>query len=159
MNTSHRRWPFDTRFLIGTDGSIIGPSSRVLKLFIDPRGYPRFTRYVGAGHWTQHFVHVAVCKTFHGPRPPGHEVAHGNGIQLDCSAANLSWKTPRENEADKIAHGTRMQGEGHHQHKLTEADVRAIRTSSETNTALGKQYGVARVTIAYARAGKTWRHI
>ena len=71
-------WPTDPRFLIGSDGSIIGPSGRPLTLFVAKRtGYLRFTRYA-AGRWSQHFVHVAVCETFHGPRPPGKWAAHGN---------------------------------------------------------------------------------
>lgn len=149
-------WPLDPRFLIGSDGSITGPSGQPLALFVAKRtGYLRFTRYA-AGRWSQHFVHVAVCETFHGPRPPGHDAAHGNGDQLDCSAENVTWKTPAENEADKIVHGTRAQCETHGMHKLTADQVREIRASREPARVFAVRFDVSVTAVKYARTGRTW---
>jgi hypothetical protein len=36
----------------------------------------------------------------------GHQAAHGDGAGLNNRLANLRWATRRENEADKIKHGT-----------------------------------------------------
>lgn len=156
-DVERRPWPRNPRFLVGDDGSIVGPSGRILSTFIGQYGYRRFNVYEGPGKWSQHSVHVVVCETFHGPRPAGRWAAHGNGDELDCRAVNLAWKTQAENEADKAAHGTKMEGERHHQHKLTAEDVRAIRSSSTRSGLLAAQYGVHVKTIRDARARRTWR--
>lgn len=156
--TERRPWPHDPRYLAGDDGTVVGPSGRVLSPFLGHQGYPRINTYRG-GKWSQHFVHVIVCETFHGPRPDGMEVAHLNGQRTDVRANNLQWKSRVENEADKLAHGTGLQGERHHQHKLTEDQVRAIRASAAGSCALARTYPVEPSTIRAIRRRETWRHI
>lgn len=56
-------------------------------------------------------VHTLVLEAFVGPRPVGKECAHLNGVRTDNRPANLAWKTHRENERDKIAHGTLLTGD------------------------------------------------
>jgi hypothetical protein len=51
-------------------------------------------------------IHVLVLEAFVGPRPDGMQAAHENGKAGDDRLENLSWKTPLENAADKIRHGT-----------------------------------------------------
>lgn len=150
-----RAWPTDPRFLIEPSGAIWGPSGRPLAPFVGQYGYLRFNRYA-AGRWSQHSLHVVVCETFHGPRPPGKWAAHHDGNKLDCSAGNVAWKTKTENEADKVTHGTRAECERHGMHKLTAADVRAIRASSESSTVLATRYPVSAGAIRDARSGRTW---
>jgi hypothetical protein len=53
-----------------------------------------------------------------------------------------------------IAHGER-----HGSHKLTDSTVEQIRRSSENAAMLAERYGVARRTVADARARRTWRHL
>lgn len=87
-----------------------------------------YQRYeVALGRGDRRKVATIVCEAFHGPRPPGHEVAHLNGDSLDNRAENVAWKTRAQNEADKVAHGTSNRGSRQHQAKLTEADVIEIR--------------------------------
>jgi hypothetical protein len=153
-----RPWTFDERFLVGDDGAIVGPRGRELRTFLDRDGYPRFNRYE-SGKWSQHSVHVVVCETFHGPRPAGAQAAHTSGRKTDCRAVNLSWKTPAENEADKVEHDTRAWGDRHGMHKLTEDEVRTIRASREQSITLARRHGVTTATIRAIRARRTWRHI
>jgi hypothetical protein len=153
-----RPWALDERFLVGDDGAIVGPRGHELRTFLDRDGYPRFNRYE-AGKWSQHPVHAVVCETFHGPRPAGAQAAHTNGHKTDCRAVNLSWKTPAENEADKVEHDTRAWGDRHGMHKLTEDEVRTIRASREQSITLARRHGVTTVTIRAIRARRTWRHI
>jgi hypothetical protein len=60
-----------------------------------------------------HIVSRLACELVHGPaKSPVYEAAHscGNG-HLGCvNPQHLSWKTRRENEADKFIHGTRSRG-------------------------------------------------
>lgn len=75
-------------------------------------------------------AHILMCEHANGPKPSSeHEAAHSCGKgHLGCIAKkHLRWATPKENCADKIAHGTVVRGESHHKSKLTEDDVREIR--------------------------------
>ena len=72
-----------------------------------------------------------VCERRHGPPPsPRHEAAHSCGkAHLKCISPNhLSWKTPKENAADKLIHGTHTRGDRDGMAKLTAGDVRQIRS-------------------------------
>lgn len=102
-----------------------------------------------------------VCEYVHGPAPtPAHEAAHscGNG-HLGCVAKNhLSWKTPLENNLDKIEHGTIMRGEKHHSAKLTQEQVREIMKlrGTMTQAEIGNIYGVSQMQISRIFRGKKW---
>jgi hypothetical protein len=64
-----------------------------------------------------------ACEAAHGPAPSErHESAHscGKGHEGCVNPKHVRWKTPKENNADKRAHGTIGR-------KLTEDDVRVIR--------------------------------
>lgn len=125
------------------------------------RGY-RHVNLCFRGQETGKQVHVLVAEAFLGPRPPGTQCAHLNGVRGDCRASNLAWKTPAENEADKVKHGTRIQGESHYDSRLTEDQVREIRNAAATgmsNAELGRIYGVTRQAIRAAVIRKTWKHV
>ena len=103
-----------------------------------------------------------ICKLAHGEPPAENmQAAHscGNG-HLGCvNPRHLRWATPRENVADKTMHGTRRFGEDHCIAKLTERDVREIRQSAMTQTALAAKYGVHQATISCIVLRKTWQHV
>lgn len=102
------RWPFST----------------------DQNGYGR-VRYNGETRR----VNGIVCELSHGPAPsPKHEVAHscGNGAMGCCAPRHLAWKTHTENEADKLMHGTLRVGERHARAKLSNDQVRKIRSLAGT---------------------------
>ena len=56
------------------------------------------------------YIHSLVLEAFVGPRPAGHQAAHGDGDRRNNSLGNLRWATGSENEADKDRHGTRLTG-------------------------------------------------
>jgi hypothetical protein len=106
-----------------------------------------------------HNVHRRICEEAHGPAPTaGHEAAHscGGGKHGCVTKRHLSWKTHLENEADKLLHGTRPRGETQGSSKLTEDDVRTIRSSIEKGIDLATRYGVSAAHISYLRSGKKW---
>lgn len=107
--------------------------------------------------------HRLVCEAFHGPAPdPSYEVAHGDGVKLNCRPENLRWATRKDNHADKITHGTMRCGETAANAKLTEVQVREIKVrfgSREASRAIASAYGVKRSTIDNIRLGKTWKHL
>lgn len=115
----------------------------------------------GYGVWKANgFVraHRHICRLAHGDPPtPQHHAAHACGNSLCVAPNHLRWATSKENQADKLSHGTVYNGERHHRAKLTEVDVRAIRSQPERSLPeLSRQYGVAKQTICDIRKRKNW---
>jgi hypothetical protein len=105
-------------------------------------------------------VHLLVLEAFVGPRPPGMQGCHENGIPSDCRLGNLRWDTPKSNQADRLKHGTDCRGEKNAIAKLTEADVieiRRRRLGGERGAVLAREYGVSQSTIAAIKTGQNWR--
>lgn len=106
--------------------------------------------------------HRLVCLAFHGEPPPGHEVAHSNGVRDDNRASNLRWATRRENIEDMRAHGTMSRGDDHYTSKLTEEDVVKIRNSYVGEPGeirrIAMAYGVTQTSVSCLLYGKTWKH-
>ena len=106
-------------------------------------------------------AHRYVCKLAHGSAPSElHEAAHscGNG-HLGCvNPLHLSWKTRTENEKDKDAHGTKIKGEAHRSAKLTEDQVRKIRSLRGvlSQSQLAQIYGVSIPNISGIQQRKIW---
>lgn len=102
-----------------------------------------------------------VCEHRHGPPPsPEHEAAHscGQGHEGCVARAHLSWATHAQNMADTLQHGTHNRGERDGQAKLTEADVRVIRTLHPglAKKAIARRYGVHPRTIIRILDGTSW---
>jgi hypothetical protein len=102
-----------------------------------------------------------MCEVAHGAPPARwYEAAHscGNG-HLGCvHPAHLSWKTPVDNRADKLLHGTDLRGEKHPSAKLATADIHAIRelTGKMPMAAVARKYSVSAGTIARIQKGEGW---
>jgi hypothetical protein len=108
--------------------------------------YARFGN--GYAELKQTLAHRLVCEHVHGPAPTlEHEAAHecGKG-HLGCvNPRHLSWKTHKENEADKNGHGTRLCGERAANTTLKNADISQIRAlaGSMSQQKIGEMFGVA----------------
>jgi hypothetical protein len=107
-------------------------------------------------------VNRVVCERVHGPAPsPAHEAAHacGKGHTGCISPNHLLWKTPSENQADRLSHGTDNRGEKHPMAKLTGDEVREIVSSKGkvTQQALADRFGVDRSHIGLIQRGGSWR--
>ena len=102
-----------------------------------------------------------VCIEANGPAPARYwQAAHscGNG-HLGCVAKrHLSWKTPKDNQADRLLHGTLLRGSRHGRSKLREEEVRGIRSAlgKERHEAIARRYGVSAKTIGSIARGATW---
>lgn len=112
-------------------------------------------------------VHRVIAETFI-PNPNNFAcVNHKDGNKLNNSVDNLEWCTYSENTLHSYRTGLeqRMCGEQHHAHKLTEDDVRYIRSVYNKRNkefgaiALAKKFNIDRTTIHDIVRGKTWRDI
>ncbi|WP_084398275.1 HNH endonuclease [Henriciella aquimarina] len=111
---------------------------------------------------TDTWAHRVMCRMAHGEPPtPRHHAAHscGNGNEACCNPNHLRWATPKENFRDMLKHGTYPRGEKSGNSKLTEADVRRIRSSSKSGAALARELGVSRKLISLIRRRQAWKHV
>ncbi|PDT15906.1 hypothetical protein CO670_15540 [Rhizobium sp. J15] len=108
-------------------------------------------------------VHTIACTSKHGERPSSKfEAAHSCGNRACCNPNHLRWATSKENNADKIMHGTLLRGENVHTSKLNERDVREIKrvlALGIPKTKIAGDYGVSAATIIAIADGRNWRHV
>lgn len=103
----------------------------------------------------------AVCELAHGAPPsPRHEAAHlcGKGNEGCVNPAHLAWKTPAENQGDRVRHGTSNRGERQWQARLTADDVRQIRSlhPQVSRRALAIRFGVSYGLIVDILLRRKW---
>lgn len=116
-------------------------------------------------------IHSLVLKTFVGPRPLGMEVRHfPDQNKGNNNVENLRWGTPKQNQADRVTHGTANSqiprnlpmGENNHFAKLNNESVRKIQNLLKAGTPrrqIAKQFKVHKDTIKLIHQKKTWRHL
>jgi hypothetical protein len=78
------------------------------------------------------------------------------------AASNLRWDTRKGNAADRIVHGTHIEGERHGNSKLTAEQVAAIRTraaNGERQRALAAEYGVTQAAISLIVTRQKWASV
>jgi hypothetical protein len=89
--------------------------------------------FVNIGRGNPRYVHQLVLEAFVGPRPPGMEGRHKDGIKAHCWLGNLEYGTPQQNAVDRVLHGTAngpinpASGNRHGNMKITEARVAKLR--------------------------------
>lgn len=111
-------------------------------------------------------AHRAAWELKNGPIPEGMYVLHNcpsGDNPACCNPDHLFLGTQADNLADMVAKGRQSRGEGRHCAKLTEADVRAIRTRYTTGgilqSQLADEYGVTVDTVSMIIRRLTWKHI
>jgi len=107
------------------------------------------------------YVSRFVCADIYGPPPSNrHHAAHscGNGHSACVAKGHLFWKTPADNIADKIDHGTDQRGARNHQSKLTENDVREIRSlrGAMTQKDIAAKFGITSSNVCLIQRRKNW---
>jgi len=133
---------------------------KVLKPHLN-KGYPIVTICCNGKPRTRQ-VHTLVLTAFVGPKPQGKECAHSNGNRADARLDNLSWKTPVENCADWIVHGTDRRGSKHPLAKITEDTVRHIfdmRQSGRLIREIAAFVNLNQVHVGNILNGKRWKHL
>lgn len=147
-------------YKVSSLGRVVRVSTdRFLRPF-ERRGYPRV--HLRDGERDQFVdVHLLVCRAFHGEPPsPEMQAAHRNGVRTDCRSANLQWKTPVENCADKVRHGTAPIGQKNPRAKLTPRKAKRLRDADPDELPkLAKRYGIAVATARKVKAGESWSHL
>lgn len=105
----------------------------------------------------------ASWMAYKGSIPEGMHVCHRCDIRCCVNPDHLFLGTPKENRADAMRKGRHkfpiMQGSSQYATKLTDNDVRQIRSSAERTKNLASKYGVSSGVISNIRLRKTWRYL
>lgn len=126
----------------------------------DPDGYGK-ANYCGK----QTGAHRLSYEIHRGPIPRGMSVLHDPAICNNRACVNpdhLRLGTQAENMRDRLVAGTYHRGGDVYCSKLTEDDVRAIRSShaeGASKKGLARQYGVTDAAIHAVVTRRTWKHV
>ena len=104
--------------------------------------------------------HILVALAFLGERPVGYVVAHIDGNPENNKPDNLYNATKKENQADRLKHGTTTSGEDHPSAKLTENDVANIRQMLKHGVLqkdIARKYGISQPSVSNIARETRWR--
>lgn len=131
-----------------------------------PSGYLCVWLYNGGKATVKNkLVSRLVTEAFHGAPPtPRHHAAHFDGNRSNNRLNNLRWATPKENEKDKIRHGTKTirRGEAVGRGLLTRVDVERVfdlRVFGCTQKEIASWVGTCHSNVAYILQKRTWAHV
>ncbi len=127
------------------------------------KGYP-YARLCMHGVVKTIAIHRLVWETFEGPIPKGMCVLHGPGNnRANCDLNYLSLGTAADNHGrDRLRDGSDNRGEKHGCSKLTEDQVRYIKSrlnDGMEGKALAKLFNVGRAQISRIKNNLQWAHI
>lgn len=125
--------------------------------------WPYARNKAGYGKIENRLVHRMACEEEHGPPPsPQHEAAHRPDVCHNPSCFNrrhLYWATPAENQEDRVVDGTSNRGGNYRNSKLTESQVREIRSmvgAGMLHHDIAAQFGVARTVVTRIANRTRW---
>jgi hypothetical protein len=107
----------------------------------------------------QEQAHRAAWILLVGEIPDDLCVCHSCDVRHCVNPAHLFLGTHADNMADRNIKRRQARGSGHGRAKLTEANVRDIRLSEESTTALALRYGVSHAAVWWVRRGDHWKDV
>ena len=151
------------KYLIDSAGTIFNSKGRTMVGWRNKSGY-RCVALRTPGTRKCYLVHRLVLLSFVGPCPEGKEGRHLDGNSLNNSLSNLSWSSKRENERDKLTHGTRLVGERAtcYKGKLSSKDVISIReriAEGASTRELAEEYKLTKEYLRDVVNGRKWKHL
>lgn len=124
-----------------------------------PNGYYGAT----AGKWryTQHALVRAVYEGLERP-PEGLHAAHGDCHNRQCvNPHHVRFKTPAQNQHDRLRDGTHLSGERHGMAKVTDAERAEIQrlyaTGRHTQKEIGQRFGIDDSRVSLIVRPESWR--
>lgn len=166
---------YETKYQVSNMGNVRSLNYRrsgkpgILQPALDSNGYRR-AFLCKDGKCKTIKVPVLVAETFYRPREKGEVVMHLNNIREDDRLCNLKIGTQSENIKQKFRDGYEhteknrkavsdsMKGTKHHSNKLSEEQVREIRSKLDftTRVTLANEYGVTPTAIYDIEHSRTW---
>lgn len=112
-------------------------------------------------HGKRQVVTRYLCEVRHGPAPTtAHQAAHvcGQGHRGCVNPSHLQWKTPSENQLDKIEHNTHIRGTRSPTAKIDEAMVIRVRSLLGTMNCreIARRLGISWNIVYAIKDRRTW---
>ena len=161
-----------SNYAAGNDGSVWGLYHRSKGGYVKTRpvrlkAHIKTSGYLGVilsriGSKPKNFrVHQIIALAFIGPVPDGKQVDHVDGNKRNNRPENLRYVTPQENSIAKFEQGTANIGVKNGRAKLTESDVRMIRSRhAELGTAFFvRKHEVTKETIYHILKRIIWKSV
>lgn len=108
-------------------------------------------------------AHRVAWELHNGPIPDGVKILHRCDNPPCCNESHLFTGTQGDNHSDMMAKGRhgcgRMQGESHHQAKLTDDLVLQIRNAKGSGPKIAAKYGVSSTQVYNIKSGRSWKHV
>lgn len=151
-------------YLISENGQVYSlKSKKIRKIQLHNRYSPyKYIRIYDNQHKLRtKKIHTLVAITYIGPRPLGCVINHKDGNKLNNHIDNLEYISNELNL--RLARQYKpwfkcQKGSNNYSAKLTEDEVRAIRSSNLPRRQLGLLFGVSLSTISNIVNNKQWRH-
>jgi len=102
---------------------------------------------------------VAWLFAGNGEVPEGKILRHKCDNPACVNVEHLILGAQADNIADKVERNRQAKGVKHGMSKLSEDQVREIRTLKGTGKEIGKRFGISAVMVNYIRSGKSWAHV
>lgn len=95
----------------------------------------------------------------HGAIPDGQCVCHRCDVPLCVNPRHLFLGSPLVNNSDKVRKARHIYGRRVRTAKLTEDQVREIRSASGTIASIAQRYGITDANVSQIRLGRTWKQV
>jgi len=157
---------YEGHYEINSEGVVISlkrGKRKLMKTKTTYQGYRSIMLTINGEGYTK-FVHRLVWEAFNGEIKDGLLVLHGEGVTRDnCCLENLSLGTNQDNLGrDRRRDGTIPQGERNPSARLTEVQVRYIKSRIRDNEklrALARLFQVTPTLIGHIKNGRAWSHV
>jgi hypothetical protein len=104
-------------------------------------------------------IHSLVLEAFHGPRPDGMVVSHLNHVRDDNNLTNLIYTTVTDNIRYSYQQGRYEKRKRIGRERLTDAQVRLIRSGKLSDGELAEKFGFIRSFINKVRRHKNYKWV
>lgn len=129
---------------------------------LSTKGYGRFLYYSRSERSSRGmYAHRVSWIMANGPIPDGANVLHKCDTPACVNPEHLFLGTQSDNMQDCKRKGRtcNYNGENHPQARLTESDVRAIRSDTRTQSQIALAYGITRGFVNSIKKRHAWKHI
>lgn len=105
------------------------------------------------------FAHRVSYEQKHGSIPNGMMALHHCDVRCCVNPDHIFIGTQKDNMTDKVRKNRQAKGINHGNAKLTEDQVREIKSSSETSIKLAAKFNYSASMIREIKNGNLWKHL